>query len=76
MTQYHTLNLILSSLQLKKSGTKNGTEITLKISLNGIGDSNDENNFPDKLFVTNTQVLRLCKSLIIPANLQVIPQVI
>ena len=76
MTQYNTLNLILSSLQLKKSGTKNGTEITLKISLNGIGDSNDENNFPDKLFLTNTQVLRLCKSLIIPANLRVIPQLI
>ena len=54
MTQYNTLNLILSSLQLKKSGTKNGTEITLKISLNGIGDSNDEKNFPDKLFLTNT----------------------
>ena len=76
MTQYNTLNLILSSLQLKKSGTKNGTEITLKISLNGIGDSNDENNFPDKLFLTNRQVLRLCKPLIIPANLQVIPQLI
>ena len=76
MTQYNTLNLILSSLQLKKSGTKNGTEITLKISLNGVGDSNDEDNFPDKLFFTNTQVLRLCKPLIIPANLQVIPQLI
>ena len=76
MTQYNTLNLILSSLQLKKSGTKNGTEITLKISLNGIGDSNDENNFPDKLFLTNIQVLRLCKPLIIPVNLQVIPQLI
>ena len=27
-----------------------------------IGNSNDENNFPHKLFLTNTQVLRLRKA--------------
>ena len=43
MTQYNTLNVKVSNLQ---SGIKNGTEVTLKISLNVVGDSNDENNFP------------------------------
>ena len=36
MTQYNTLNVKLSNFQLNKlkSGMKNGTEVTLKISLN------------------------------------------
>ena len=36
MTQYDTLNIKLSNSQLKKlkSGIKNGTEVTLKMSLN------------------------------------------
>ena len=61
MTQYNTLNIKLSNSQLNKlkSGIKNGTEATLKISSNVFGDSNDENNFPHKLLLTNTQVLRL-----------------
>ena len=44
MTQYNTLNLKLSNLQLNKlkSVIKNSTEITLKISLNVVGESNDE----------------------------------
>ena len=42
---------------------KNGTEVTLKISLNVIGDSNDKKNFPHKLLLTNKQVSKLCKSL-------------
>ena len=64
MTQYNTLNLKLSNSQLNKlkSGIKNGTEVTLKISSKIVRDSNDENNFARKLFVTNTQVLRLCKA--------------
>ena len=39
-------------LQLNKLklGIKNGTEVTLKISLNVVGDSNDENNFPQKCY--------------------------
>ena len=58
MTQYNTLNEKLSNSQLNKlkSGIKNGTEVTLKISSNVAGDSNDENNFPHKLLLTNTQV--------------------
>ena len=61
MTQYNTSNVKLSNPQLNKlkSGTKNGTEVTLKISSNVVGDSNDENNFLHKLLITNTQVSRL-----------------
>ena len=64
MTQYNTLNVKLSNSQLNKlkSGIKNGTEVTLKLSSNVVGDSNDENNFPHKLLLTNTQVLRLRKA--------------
>ena len=48
MTRYNTLNTKLPNSQLNKlkSGIKNGTEVTLKIHLNVVGDSNDENNFP------------------------------
>ena len=48
MTQYNTLNVKLSNLQLKKlqSRIKNGTQVTLKLSSNAAGDSNDETNFP------------------------------
>ena len=62
MTQYNTLNLKLPNSQINKLkfGIKNGTEVTLKLSSNVVGDSNDENNFPHKLLFTNTQVLRLC----------------
>ena len=51
MTQYNTLNVKLSNLQLSKSksGIKHGTEVTLKLSSNVAGDSNDENNFPHNL---------------------------
>ena len=57
------LNIKLSNSELKlKSGTKNGTEVTLKLSSNIAGDSNDENNFRHKLLLTNTQVSRLCKA--------------
>ena len=41
---------------------KIGTEITLKFSSNVNGDSNDENNFPHKLLLTNTQFSKLCKA--------------
>ena len=64
MTQYNTLNVKLSNSQLNKlkSGIKNNTEVSLKISSNVIGDSNDENNFPRKLLLTNTKVSRFCKA--------------
>ena len=64
MAQYNTLNVKLSNLQLSKlkSGTKDGNEITLEISSNVIGDSNDGNNFAHNLLLTNTQVWKLLKA--------------
>ena len=58
MTQYNTLNVKLSDSQLNtlKSGIRNGTEVTLNLSFNVIGNSNDETNFPHKLLLTHTQV--------------------
>ena len=58
MTQYNTLNVKLSSSQLKKLkfGIKKGTEVTV------VGDYNDENSFWHKLSLTNTQVSRLHKA--------------
>ena len=58
MTQYNKLNVKLSISQLNKlkPANKNETEVILDLSSNIIGDSNDENNFPHKLLVTNTQV--------------------
>ena len=57
-------NFKFSNLQLNnlKPGIKNGTEVTLKISSNVIGDSIHEINFPHKLLLTNTQVLGLRKA--------------
>ena len=49
----NTLNVKLSNSHLK-SETKNGIEVTLKLSSNVIGDSIDDNNFPHKLLITNT----------------------
>ena len=56
MTQCNTLNVQLSNSQLNKLkyAIKNGTEVTLNLSSNIIGDSNDENYFPIKLLLTNT----------------------
>ena len=56
MTQYNTLNLKLLNFQIDKlkSGNKNDTEVTLKISSINVGDSNDENSSPHKLLLTNT----------------------
>ena len=51
-----------SQLNELKSGIKNVTAVTLKLSSNVLGGSNDENNFPHKLFLTNIQVSRLCKA--------------
>ena len=64
MTQYNTLNVKMTNLQLNKlkSGIKNGTEVTLKILLNVVGDSNDENNFSHNLLLTNTPVSKLRKA--------------
>ena len=63
MTQYINLNLTLSFSKLNKikPGMKNSTEVTLKLSSNVTGDSNDESNFLHELLLTNTQVSRLCR---------------
>ena len=45
-----------------KSWIKNNTKLTLKISSNVVVGSNDENNFPHKLLLTNTQVSKLRKA--------------
>ena len=59
MTQYSTLNVILPDSQLNKlkSGIKNDTEVTLKISSNVADNSNDENNIPHNLLLTNTRLI-------------------
>ena len=64
MIQYNTLNVKLFNSQLNKlkSEIKNSTDITLKISSNDVGDSNDENNIPDKFLLTNSQVSKLRKA--------------
>ena len=50
-----------SQLNKLKLGIKNRIEVTLKVSSNVVGDSNDENIFPHKLLLTSTQVLKVCK---------------
>ena len=64
MIQYNTLNVKLSNSQLKKlkSRIKNGTEVTSKIYSNVVGDSNNENNFPHNMLLTNVQVSSLRKA--------------
>ena len=60
-TQYNSLNVKLFNSQLNRveSGIKNGTEVTLNLSSNIIGDSINEINFPHKLLLTDTQVSKL-----------------
>ena len=64
MTQYNTLNVKLSNSQLHKleSAIKNRTEVTLNLSSNLIGGSNDKTNFPHKLLLTDTQVSKIRKA--------------
>ena len=54
ITQYSTLNVKLSNLQLTKlkPGIKNGTEVALNLSSNVIDNSNNETNFLYKLLLT------------------------
>ena len=59
MTQKNTLNVKLYNKL--KPGKKNGTEVTLKLTSNVVGDFNDENNFPHKSLLIKTQVLRLLR---------------
>ena len=56
MTQYNSLNVNLSNLQLNKlkSAIKNETEVVLRLSSNVIGDN--EADFSHKLLLINRQV--------------------
>ena len=51
-----------SQLNKLKSEIKIGTEVTLNLSSNMIGNSNDETNFLHKLFQTDRQISRLRKT--------------
>ena len=55
MIQYNRLNVKLSNSQLNrfKSAIKNETALVLRLSSNMIGDN--ENNFPNKLLLTNNK---------------------
>ena len=52
MTQFNSLNVKLSHLQLNKlkSAIKNKAKGVLRLSSNMIGNSEDETNFPHKLY--------------------------
>ena len=56
MTQYHSVNLKLSNLQLQKlkSMSKNTANVILRLSSNMIG--NKETNFSHNLLLTDRQV--------------------
>ena len=51
-----------SQLNKLKSAIENGTEVTLKLSTNVVGDSNHKNIFTHKLLLTNTQFSKLFKA--------------
>ena len=61
-----------SQLNKLKSAIKHGTEVTLNLSSNLMGSSNDETNFPQKLLLTNTQDSHICKTFAngSPANIK------
>ena len=67
MTQYNSLNKMLSNLQLNKlkSPIKNETDVILRLSSNMIGNSDDETNFPHKLLLTKRQVANLRKAFLL-----------
>ena len=60
MTQYNILKVKLYNSQFNKlkSRIKSSAKVILNLSSNLIGNSNDETNFPHKLFLTNTKVLK------------------
>ena len=61
MNQHSRLNVKSSNSQLNKlkSAIKNATEVTLNLSSNIVGDSDNKSNFPHKLLLTNTQFSKL-----------------
>ena len=67
MTQYNSANIELCNSQINKlkSATKNVIEVTLKLSSNMIGNSNDEANFSNKIVLIDGQVSKLRMALAI-----------
>ena len=63
MTQYNSLNVKLSDLQLNKlkSAIKNESDVVLRISSSMVGNSNDNTNFPHKLLLNDRQVANIRK---------------
>ena len=66
MTQYNSLNVKLSNLQLNKlkSAMKNETDVVLRLPSNMIANSSDETNCPYNLLSTNRLVTNLRKPFI------------
>ena len=66
MIQYSTLNEKLHNSQLNKlkSGTRNGTEVTLNFPSTMVGNFNGETYFLHRLLLTNRHVLRLSKDFV------------
>ena len=64
MTQYNRLNTKLSNYKLNKlkSAIKNESELVIRLSPNMIGDSNDKDNFPHELLLTDRQVSSIRKA--------------
>ena len=64
MTQYNSLNVKLSNLQLNelKSAKKNETDVVLRLSSNMVGNSGDNTNFPPELLLTARQVANIGKA--------------
>ena len=62
MTQYNSLNVKLSHLQLNKlnSAIKNESEVVLRLKSSMIG--NNETNFPHELLLTDRQVSSIRKA--------------
>ena len=64
MTQYNRVNVKLSNSQLNKlkSAIKNENDVVIRLSPNMIGDSNDKDNFPHELLLTDRQVSSIRKA--------------
>ena len=63
MTQFNILNVKWSNSRLKelKSAVKGETSLTLRLSSNMVGESDDENKFSHKLLLTERQVSKFRK---------------
>ena len=64
MTKYNSVNVKLSNslLDKLKLAAKTDEKVSVRQSINIIGNTTDKTNFPHKLLLTNEQVSRLCKA--------------